>query len=58
LLELRSELDFPLKSFGANSRGQVRREDFDYDLAIESILGRKKNSRHAAAAELSLDCVC
>ena len=47
LLELCSELNFPLEPIGADSGGQIGRENFDNDLSVEPVLGSEENPGHA-----------
>src|SRR6266567_907581 len=57
MLELRGELDLSLESIETDSGSQLRRQDFNHDLATERVFFRDKYSRHTATAELALDCV-
>jgi hypothetical protein len=57
VLERGGNLDLEPESIGAYSARQLGREHLDHDLAPQGYLGREKDSRHAATAELALDGV-
>ena len=49
MLKPSDELDLSVKAVQAHTRHQVRGEQFDHDLAIESALDREEDVAHAAA---------
>ncbi|MNC96438.1 hypothetical protein D3C83_138090 [compost metagenome] len=57
VLQLGSQEDFAAEALDRDAGEQFRREDLDYDPAIEGALEGDVRSRHAAAAELALDVV-
>ena len=54
VLQRRRQLDLPLEAFDAHARRDVGGEDLDHDLTVEADLARRKDARHASAAELPL----
>ena len=57
LLQRRRHADLALEALGADSGGELRREDFDDDFAAEPDFVGDEDARHAAAAELALEGV-
>src|SRR6185503_14941930 len=57
VLQLRDELDLAVETIEADAPGEVRRQQLDHDLTIESSLGGEKDVAHATATELALDGV-
>src|SRR5688572_18409336 len=57
VLQLRGELNLPLEPLEVDCGGQLGREKLDDDFPVESRVGRHKDARHAATAELVLEGV-
>ena len=57
MLELRGDLDLPLKARGADGRGEIVAEHLDRDLAAVPHIVREVDGGHAAGSELALQHV-
>ena len=57
MLESRGQQDLALESFGADSRGEVRRQHLDDHAPSEGALFGDEDAAHATATELSLQCI-
>ena len=57
MLESCGELNFAAEAIGVDSRGEIGRENFYDDLAVELGLGCDEDAGHAGAAELAVDAV-
>jgi hypothetical protein len=57
VLKPRGELDLASETLGRDTRRELRRQELDHHRASERALGCHVDSRHPAAAELSLDGV-
>jgi hypothetical protein len=57
MLQSRGELNLTAESIGVDSRSEVGRKNFHYDLSLELSLGRYKYTRHPCPTELTLDAV-
>ena len=57
LLQRRRHSNLALEPLGADAGGELRREDFDDDLAAEADFVGDEDARHPAAAELALERV-
>ena len=57
MLQARDELDLATKPLAAHLTGGLARQHLDDHIAIEAEIAGDEDSRHPAAAELSLDTV-
>jgi hypothetical protein len=57
MLELRCDLNLPLKSLPIHARREVGRQHLDHDLAAERVLRSREDAAHPAPDQLVIDPV-
>ena len=57
MLEPREDLDLEQEALGALAGDDLRAQDLDRDRAVVLAVARQVDHRHAAPAQLPLDCV-